>query len=395
MVVDARSGDGAESVTEVDVAVAVSVASAAMPRGWSRGVVGDVPERGTVVRLAAVRESAAAGRDAVGAAGAAGTVSTTWTSMVALPVTRSVRALPRACSMLVQVPAATRSWASRSMAAHAAAASSLGKVPCHSSTPGSATHRRSPVVARARFARSRTRSGEMRCSSTRVRRRSVAASSPRCPARAATMASATSAGATSSSNATTPARYPSSCPAAIASCSPTQPAGLGHVAVVGRHRHPTRGQAHRLLDAALGLGVRRPDHRRDEVGGVEGRPDPARARVSPRVPSSHQTLSRRAASAMAASCTAVRVLISDWQSPTTPATRRGSVRTPARRAPRRPGAHPPTRPRPSRTGAGGGGRIGGADDRSLLLVRCDHVSPFPCSSILPPSTSYRTSVRIA
>ena len=81
----------------------------------------------------------------------AGTVSTTWTSMVALPVTRSVRALPRACSMLVQVPAATRSWARRSMAAQAVAASSLGKVPCHSSTPGSATQRRSPVCGAGRL----------------------------------------------------------------------------------------------------------------------------------------------------------------------------------------------------------------------------------------------------
>ncbi len=42
---------------------------------------------------------------------------------------------------------------------------------------------------------------------------------------------------------------------------------------------------------------------------------PGPCRVSPRVPSSHQSLSRRAASARAVSWTAVRVLISDWQSP--------------------------------------------------------------------------------
>ncbi len=39
------------------------------------------------------------------------------------------------------------------MAAHAVAASSEGKVPSHRSTPGSATHRRSPHSARARSAR--------------------------------------------------------------------------------------------------------------------------------------------------------------------------------------------------------------------------------------------------
>ena len=166
----------------------------------------EVSRRRVGCRRAVDRPARADARPPVGRGVSAGTVRTTCTSTVALPVTRSVRALPRACSTFEQVPAATRSWARRSIAAHAAAASSLGKVPCHSSTPGSATQRRSPVEALAFFARSRTRSGEMRLSSTRVRRRRPGASSSKCPPSAETIASATSAGAPSSSNATTPAR---------------------------------------------------------------------------------------------------------------------------------------------------------------------------------------------
>jgi hypothetical protein len=50
---------------------------------------------------------------------------------------------------------------------------------------------------------------------------------------------------------------------------PVEPAGLRHVPVVGRHRYPARGQPHGLLDPALGLVVRRPDQRGDDVGGIE------------------------------------------------------------------------------------------------------------------------------
>ena len=53
---------------------------------------------------------------------------------------------------------------------------------------------------------------------------------------------------------------------------PTQAAGLGHLAGLGRRRDPARGQPHRLLHAPLGLLVRGPDHRCDDVGGVEGHP---------------------------------------------------------------------------------------------------------------------------
>ena len=53
---------------------------------------------------------------------------------------------------------------------------------------------------------------------------------------------------------------------------PTEPARLRHVTVVGRHRHATSGEPHGLLDAALGLRVRRPDRRRHDVGGIEGHP---------------------------------------------------------------------------------------------------------------------------
>ena len=73
--------------------------------------------------------------------------------MVACPATRSVSALPRAASMWVHTPSLTYRCANASIAAHAVAASSDGKVPSHRSTPGSATHRRRPHSARARLAR--------------------------------------------------------------------------------------------------------------------------------------------------------------------------------------------------------------------------------------------------
>ena len=202
----------------------------------------------------------------------AGTVSWIWTSMVALPVTRSVRALPRACSMVEQVPAATWSWARRSMAAQAVAASSLGKVPCHSSTPGSATQRRSPVALRARLARSRTRSGEIRSSRTRVRRRSVAASSPKCAAEGGDDGVGDVGGGDLELEGDDGGPVPVELPGRHRLVQTVQAAGLRGVAVLGRDRDPPCGQAHRGLDAPLRLGVRGAENGGDEVGGVQGHP---------------------------------------------------------------------------------------------------------------------------
>ena len=158
------------------------------------------------------------------------------------------------------------------MAAQAVAASSLGKVPCHSSTPGSATHRRSPVLARAVVARSRTRSGEMRSSSTRVRRRRVAASSPRWRVECGDDGVGDVGGCDFELERDDAGAVAVELPGRHRLVQPAQPAGLGQVTVVGRHRDPARGQAHGLLDAALRLGVRGPDHRGDQVGRVEGDP---------------------------------------------------------------------------------------------------------------------------
>ncbi len=124
---------------------------------------------------------------------------------------------------------------------------------------------------------------------------------------------------------------------------PTQPARLGSVPVVGLHRHPARGQPNRLFDAALGLRVRRPDHRRDDVGGVD-LTRPAPCTISPSVPSSHHTLSRRAASAIAMSCTAVTVLSSDWQSLMTSEATRRDLAAPGSASVARAGAHRSSRP---------------------------------------------------
>ncbi len=128
-------------------------------------------------------------------------------SMVALPATRSVNALARAPSMPEQAPSCTYWWARASIAAQALAASSEGKVPSHRSTPGSSTHRRSPHAARARAARWCSRSGLIRVSTRRQRRRNAVPSSvSKCASRAATTVAATWAGACSSSSATTEAR---------------------------------------------------------------------------------------------------------------------------------------------------------------------------------------------
>ena len=91
--------------------------------------------------------------------------------MVAWPATRSVSALARAPSMPEQAPSVTYWRARASIAAQALAASSEGKVPSHRSTPGSSTHRRSPHCARARAARWCSRSGLIRASTRRHRRR--------------------------------------------------------------------------------------------------------------------------------------------------------------------------------------------------------------------------------
>ena len=125
-----------------------------------------------------------------------------------------------------------------------------------------------------------------------------------------------------------------------------------------------------------------PRRARPRSPGRPGRPRrgatrPGACTVSPRVPSSHQMLSRRAASAIAASCTAVRVLINAWQSPTTPShssrlrVAPGSASAAAtRRAPADTASS-------SRTGCGAGRGAGGARRPLAALVRCDHVSPFP------------------
>ncbi len=143
----------------------------------------------------------------------AGTVMVKTVSMLACPATRSVRALPRAASMWVHTPSLTYWWARASMAAHAVAASSEGKVPSHLSTPGSATHRRNPHPERAFSARWRSRSGLIRANARRQRRRRCAPSSTsKCPSSIVTTVSRTSTGAASSSSATTEARYGSSRP---------------------------------------------------------------------------------------------------------------------------------------------------------------------------------------
>ena len=244
----------------------------------------------------------------------AGTVSTTCTSIVALLMTRSVSALPRACSMFEQVPSATRSCASRSIAAQAAAASSLGNVPNQASTPGSETQRRSPVEVRARWARWRSRSGEMR-----------ATQPPGAPAQGGgvvvqvvveggTMAWATSAGA-SCELVGDDARAVAVEPAlGHRGVHPAQPVGVGSGAAVGGHGFAGDRQAHRQLDPTLRLACDAPSTGAARSA-ASSTTRPGRCRISPRVPSSHQSLSRRAASASAVSCTAVRVLISDWQSP--------------------------------------------------------------------------------
>ena len=104
--------------------------------------------RGRAGRRSATRwprcGTAAAGRRWLRASGGGGDGDGDDVSMVALPATRSVNALARAPSMPGQTPSVTYWRARASIAAHALAASSEGKVPSHRSTPGSSTHRRSP-----------------------------------------------------------------------------------------------------------------------------------------------------------------------------------------------------------------------------------------------------------
>ncbi len=334
------------------------------------------------------------GRDGVALPVAAGTVSTTWTSMVALPVTRSVRALPRACSMLVQVPAATRSWArlvdrgpggggvfagegavplvdaglgdppaqpGRGAGPLGALAQQLGgdAVQQH---PG-ASPQGGGVVAEVPGQRGHDRVGHVGRCHLELERDDPGPVAVELPGRHRLV-------------------------------QPTQPAGLGHVAV--RRPAPGPGPAASRTacstrrwawgcDAPITGATRSAASRLTRPGACT---------VSPRVPSSHQTLSRRAASAIAASCTAVRVLISDWQSPTTPShwSRPCACARP-RRALRRPGAHRPTRPRPGRSTLRWTGWRWRRDERSL---RCCDVITSPPSPWFDSTgeSPYRTSVRM-
>ncbi len=157
------------------------------------------------------------------------------------------------------------------MAAQASAASSLGKVPHHVSTPGSATQRRSPYSDRARSARRRRRSGLIRARRRRHLRRSAGAgSTPRWVSRAATTASATSAGASASSWATTLARYPVEPPLAHGVVQAVESRLFRQRAGVVDPRNPTGRQPDGEVDPSLGLDVRSAQRGCDEVGGVEG-----------------------------------------------------------------------------------------------------------------------------
>ena len=167
--------------------------------------------------------------------------------MVALPATRSVRALARARSMFGQAPWVRYWWARASIAAQAWAASSEGKVPTHLSTPGSSAHRRSPHSSRARRARWTSRSGLTRVSTRRQRRRRCAASSdPKYPSRAATTVAATCGGASTSSAAIDPGPVAVQGAGGHRGVQPTQPGrGAGAGRAVGgqgqRGPHPGLG----------------------------------------------------------------------------------------------------------------------------------------------------------
>ena len=171
----------------------------------------------------------------VGLAGLVGSVSsavviTTVTSMFAFPVTRSIRALPRACSRRSHDPSATYCRANASTAAHPNAACSEGNDPDQRSTPGSSAHRRNPPSARARTARWRSRSGLTLANARRHRRRNTDAHSrPNHSSSPTTTARATSGGASSSSSASTAAAYPSRRPSRIAACTPANPDGAARV----------------------------------------------------------------------------------------------------------------------------------------------------------------------
>ena len=110
-----------------------------------------------------------------------GSVNTTVTSMLAFPVTRSISALPRACSNRSHTPSVTYRRASASTAAQPIAACSEGNEPGHRSTPGASAHRRNPTSSRAFFARCRSRSGLIFANARRHRRCSCEAHSRREP----------------------------------------------------------------------------------------------------------------------------------------------------------------------------------------------------------------------
>ncbi len=252
----------------------------------------------------------------------AGVVRTTWTSTVACPVTRSVRALARARSMRSQVPSVTYRWASSSMAAHARQASSEGNVPSQVSTPGSSTHRRRLDSDRARCARWRSRSGLIRASSRRARRRRRAESStPNHPSSDATTVAATSGGHSSSSAATTCARYASSTPDAIAACNPPSPV---HDSVPSGPSAAVRSACRTRRSAATAVRPSTPER----TAGASSAPCPSGWCTSMRVPSSHHCGSTAASRTIAASCAAVASFTRDWSSPATAAHSSRDPRTP-------------------------------------------------------------------
>ena len=199
--------------------VALSDSRREPTRGWLRrggGVSGDLDQvaladgggssRAAGPDTAAARSDVPCDARAAVVSASAGTVTVSTVSMVALPATRSVSALARARSIVPHTPSATYWRARASIAAHAWAASSEGKVPSQWSTPGSSTHRRSLDSARARAARWRSRSGLIRASTRRQRRRRCGAVLDRRsgPPGRPPRSPGTSAGACSSSSAMTP-----------------------------------------------------------------------------------------------------------------------------------------------------------------------------------------------
>ena len=153
-----------------------------------------------------------------------------------------------------QVPSARAAWARASIAAHARAASSEGKVPSHLSTPGSSAHRRRPQCSRACLARWTTRSGLTRASTVRHRRRSCGAAS---------VSQVLAEGGDDRGRdrrrgqlelvGDHRARYASSPPVRIASCSPPSPVSVP--TRPARRRPPDRGPH-------PALGVHRGHHQR-------------------------------------------------------------------------------------------------------------------------------------